>query len=365
MTRQIIYITLLIWAILPGCSKKNSSAHPSPTATPPVIKKAGQAENPFLSLGPSKVGIHDKSAYHVGFSPNGKLLASTGQDKLIKIWDAENLTLLKSLPGHQDKVMMAAFSPDSKLLVSTSTDLTARIWDLGSGKSLQILKDKPPAKMTEEEELAYHQMPPAHMNWAAFSPDGKQVITASDDFSLKIWDVSTGKKIKHFKDDGCRQRSVYRRTDASGWASSAGCMDDGVTYLKFWDEEGNLIGVYGDEVRDAHYLAFDQRGKYIIAADGSLAFSVFSAQGSFLKRVLVGGYHFCLHFGMDDKYLLVGTHKGEILVYRPESWTRAGKLELGEKVAVDAIDVHPIDGRICAALRNGSIVVFPKPVLPE
>jgi WD40 repeat protein len=354
---------ILVASTAIACTKKDPTEQKTDQPTV-VTNQEKKSVNPWAEQAPKHIGSHDQSAYHVVFSHDGKTLASTGQDKLIKLWNTQTSEIIKSLSGHRDKVMMAAFSPNDELLISVSTDQTARIWNLKNKKPPKVILDKPPSKMTEEEELAYQQLPPAHMNWAAFSPDGKSVITASDDFALKLWDIATGKKTGHFKDDGCRQRSVHRRTDATGWASSAGCMDDGVTYLKFWDAEGNLSRVFGDEVHDAHYLAFDQGGKYIIAADGSLAFTVFSAQGSLLKRVLIGGYHFCVHFGHLDKTLLIGTQKGEILVYQPGTWIKMGKLKVGEPVPVDSIAVNPIDGRIAAALRNGKIITFPNLDIP-
>lgn len=335
------------------CSKKEE---PKPAAVDAGKQEKKTRTNPWAQVVPRQVGSHDKAVLHVGFSPDGSLLVSTGADNLVKLWQVAGGSLVRTFKGHKDKVMMADFSPDGKLLVSASADKTARIWEVATGKQLQVLEDKPPKKMTEEEELAYARLPPAQMNWAAFSPDGKKVITASDDFALKLWDVQSGKKEIVFQDDGCRQRRVYRRKDAAGWVSSAGCMDDGVTYMKFWDEQGNLQSVHGDEQRDAHYLAFDRAGQFIVAADGSLSFSVFSGQGSYLKRILVGGYHFCVAFGPDDKTLLVGTDRGEVLVYRTGSWKREGKLDTGEKAAVDSLALSPADGSLAIGMRNGKVL---------
>jgi hypothetical protein len=89
---------------------------------------------------------------------------------------------------------------------------------------------------------------------------------------------------------------------------------------------------------------------------------VFSAQGSLLKRITVGGYHFCLAFGPDDKTLLVGTDRGEIFVYRPVSWKREGKIETGEKAAVECMALNHSDQSLAVALRNGKVVRFTTPI---
>ena len=75
--------------------------------------------------------------------------------------------------------MHAAFSPDGKLVVTASDDNTARLWEVASGQVLQ--------------ELPGHQDGVRH---AAFSPDGKLVVTASDDNTARLWEVATGQVLR-------------------------------------------------------------------------------------------------------------------------------------------------------------------------
>jgi TPR repeat protein len=77
------------------------------------------------------------------------------------------------LSGHPDQVPSAAFSPDGRRIVTASNDKTARIWDAATGQQLMVLKH---ADLVE---------------LAAFSPDGRSIVTASDDNIARIWDAST------------------------------------------------------------------------------------------------------------------------------------------------------------------------------
>lgn len=97
---------------------------------------------------------HADSIRDVVFSPDGKLIASCGLDRFIRIWDAKSGTELRVLGGGKDEslehVSSIAFSPDGRSLA----DSAGRLWDVATGK---LLNKTPLA-------LCYS---------VAFHPDGK------------------------------------------------------------------------------------------------------------------------------------------------------------------------------------------------
>jgi WD40 repeat protein len=73
---------------------------------------------------------HRGGGYTVAFRPDGRLLASAGTDRLIRVRDAKTGRDLLVLRGHTERIYRLEFSPDSRFVASASEDGTARIWDI-------------------------------------------------------------------------------------------------------------------------------------------------------------------------------------------------------------------------------------------
>ena len=84
---------------------------------------------------------HKASILALAFSPDGKYLASAGEDRRVKIWDLASSTLLKDLRGHNDLVQCLTWSRDSNLLVSGGLDGLIKLWDVQSPDILEKSTD--------------------------------------------------------------------------------------------------------------------------------------------------------------------------------------------------------------------------------
>src|SRR5262249_5226589 len=69
-------------------------------------------------------------------SPDRKLVAAAGQDKLVRLWDADKGTEVRVLRGHAGDVSAVAFTPDGKRILTGGDDKTVRLWDAASGAEI-------------------------------------------------------------------------------------------------------------------------------------------------------------------------------------------------------------------------------------
>ncbi len=113
----------------------------------------------------------------VAFAPSGKLAASGGDDRTVRLWQIPAGNELACLKSDGAEVYALAFAPDGKRVISGGADKRLRLWDVETGKLLRVFAGHTDA-----------------VRCAAFAPDGNQIVSGGDDRSLRIWNVADGRE---------------------------------------------------------------------------------------------------------------------------------------------------------------------------
>ena len=118
------------------------------------------------------------SSYGVAIDPAGTMLIVASTDRIARLYDLETLDVRSELRGHTDGIIDATFSPDGRRVVTTSDDGTARVWSVDD-------KD-------QTELLCVFDEHTGGVVTAEFSPDGRLMATAGNDGRVLIWEADTG-----------------------------------------------------------------------------------------------------------------------------------------------------------------------------
>lgn len=115
---------------------------------------------------------HEETLTDARYSPNGQLIATASDDGTARIWNADSGEQLHVLSGHRKRVLFAVFNPGGSMLATSSQDKRVRLWDVQTGQSLAVLEG-------HKQQVVQ----------AAFSPDGRWLGTASEDYTARLWPI--------------------------------------------------------------------------------------------------------------------------------------------------------------------------------
>jgi WD40 repeat protein len=118
-----------------------------------------------------KLPAHRLSIWTVAFSPDGKWLATTSSDGIVKIWNVANHSLERSLT-YDAWLRPLDFSPDGTRLAVGLGNGQIRLWDTTTWQELAALKG--------HNSFTFH---------LEFSPDGEQIASAGEDGTIKLWSL--------------------------------------------------------------------------------------------------------------------------------------------------------------------------------
>jgi len=199
--------------------------------------------------------------------------------------------------GHTDRLWQATFSPDGKQVVTASADNTARIWDVATGKELLRISGH-----TDE------------VRGAIFSADGKQILTASNDTTARTWDAATGKELLRFVGHTGKVAKAVFSPDgtlvvATGYDGTA----------RVWDARTaqGLVTYTGHTTDEVNRVAFSPDGKTVVTSGEDGTARIWDPLTG--KDVLVLRGHTAnvapVAFSPDGQWVLTGSYDGTARIW--------------------------------------------------
>lgn len=189
---------------------------------------------------------HQKDVWCLTWSPDGRMIASSGGDCTIKIWDAETGECLRTWQGHQRLIWSVAWHPNGKILASGSDDQTIQLWDSETGQCLKTLP-----------------MNGYWVRYVAWSPDGKILASASSDLLIWLWDGQTGERLRSLAGHTSLIYTLAWSPDGTTLASSSGDRT-----VKLWDSiNGNCLKALQGHQEPVWSVSWSRDGKAL--ASGS------------------------------------------------------------------------------------------------
>jgi WD40 repeat protein len=271
----------------------------------------------------------------IAYAPDGKLIASSGWDNLIRLWDARTGKEVRQLKGHASPIYGVAFSPDGKVLVSNGQEKTIRVWEVATGKQLRELKG--------------HDNPHSRFS---FTPDGKYLVSGGENRECILWDYQTGKVVRRFQGHAHKVSAVHISKDGKTLASGS------------WDQTVRLWDIAtGQEQRkfgplDGHLSSvnFSPDGKTLAAGTYGATIYLFDLESGKELRQMRGhtGSTWPVVFAPEGKTLASGGSDGLIILWDPATGTKKHQL-IGHSDGVARLAFSP-DGKLLASASHDKTV---------
>jgi WD40 repeat protein len=212
------------------------------------------------------IQAHIGAVWSVAFSPDGKTIASSGEDALIRLWDVGTAKLKHVLEGHDGSVRSVVFSPDGQTIASGGDDTTVRLWNTRTARLQNTLEGHKDAL------------------WCvAFSPDGKTIASGSDDTTTQLWNADTG-QLKH-KLEGHKDSILSLAFSPDSQTIASGGVD---TTIRLWDVDTAQLKYTLEGHKDwVRSLTFSPDGN-TIASGSDIAIRLWDVDTGQLKHLLKG-----------------------------------------------------------------------------
>ncbi len=250
----------------------------------------------------------------------------------------ESAALVRDLVGHADWVNACTVTPDGRRVVSASRDRTLKVWDLASGRTEVTLE--------------------GHADWVnacAVIPDGRRVVSASYDGTLKVWDLASGRAEVTL--EGHADWVTACAVTPDGWRVVSASADK---TLKVWDlASGRAEATLEGHAREVTACAVTPDGRRVVSASEDGTLRVWDLASGRVEATLEGHVFPVAACAVtpDGRRVVSVSAEGTFRVWDLASRRAEATLE-GQVASVRACAVTPDGRRVVSVLVEGRLEVW-------
>ncbi len=334
---------------------------------------------------------HSHKTLDVAISLDGSTIATCGKDRTVKLWSTIELNLLETLIGHDDNVTSVTFSTNGKNVASSSLDGTARVWSI-SGEQLLMCRghfdainevcffnhdneivtasDDKTARVWDASTKPSTVSQKVHTDvvWAAsVSPDGRQLVTCSEDGSLSFLDLETGHqlapKMQQDKAILAVTHSPTQNIFVTGSAESP-LSDEPtgklVSKIRIYDAKTyKLVYEFAAHEEFIWDVCFSPDGRFLASASSDSKVKIWNSKDWTLVKSLEAhsGELGSVRYSSDGKYFVTASDDKSVKLWDAKSFALLHTFE-GHRNTVWRAVFSPDNGLIASSSFDGEVIVW-------
>ncbi|MBE9069533.1 NACHT domain-containing protein [Leptolyngbya cf. ectocarpi LEGE 11479] len=308
---------------------------------------------------------HGSRVWTVAVSPNGRQLATGGSDCTVKVWDLETRQLILTGVGHSSQVTSVRFSPDGQQLISGSLDQTVRLWSLTAGTiktglvlegheafvwSVRFHPHAPVAASSSSDRtirlwstvtgqlLAALTGHTDQITRIEFCPDGRSLVSCSNDLTLKQWDVSPWVPAGNISHDALSTEKVSSESEAKSPAA------------------GSVLATFKGHTNQIWAISLTAHGKMMASGSLDQTVRLWNLETGQLQQTIRGHNHeiLCNTVSSDGQYVISGSSDRTIRVWHRTTGKLVRTLR-GHQNWVLTLAVHPTRPLLASGSSDGTV----------
>ena len=317
------------------------------------------AETPVVLTG------HRGGANSIAYSPDGSRIAVGSHDGVVRISDVDTGAQMAVLGGDEEWLSSVAYSPDGRHIAVASSDRTVRVVAADTGSVQAVLKgDKPEceAPVAREHELKCRPHLPGQV---AYSPDGRNIASGSNDGMVRTWDAHNGEPEPRDVWEGHQGVAYSVAFSPDGSRVASGSAEDGT--LRIRDAAtGKELLVMSDPERSVGDVAYSPDGRRIASVSRFNTIRIWDAYTGSETAVLRFDdkpvTYSSVTYSPDGKFVASGTDSGTVRIW--DAHTGKPEAELprhpGDRHqrAVRSVAYSPDGGNIISGSYDGTVRIW-------